>query len=260
VEDVSSNFIVAQGVSYFSTLSPAVLGGIDATVEPVLQRLSPLWWQAPGSTAAHAALAVVDPRHFAAEFLNGRTGVVESTGHDRRNHPAIALSNGAGTVFVSTATRPQVQEVTSATHYISSSNLTNVDLVVDHLNEHLNVKAPTGALPLENLDALPLYFALKVAPPTACDLKGCTLSASVVSVVGHGTTTAHLNLVTGAGDRLAACSAAVSIAAVGEQASVSCRATGSAWTNVLYTGDPASTFGGTGTIDPDPTYGPVPPG
>lgn len=259
VEDVSSNFIVAHGVSYFGTLSSAVAGAIDPSVEPILGRLHPLWWQAPGSTAARAALAVVDARHFAAEFLSGRAGAVETTSHDRRNHPAIALTNTAGTVFVSTASTPQVLEVTSAPHYISSSSFTNVDLIVDHLNERLNVQAPAGALPLENLDALPRYFTIKVAAPTDCDINGCTVSATVTSAVGHGTSMAHLNLVTGAGDKLATCSTPVSIAAVGESAPVSCRAASSAWTNFVYTGNPASTFGETGLVDPDPTYGPVPP-
>lgn len=256
VEGVQSRFVVAHNVSYFSTLSPAITGSVDPSVEPMLAALHAPWWQAPGSTTARASLDGVMPHNLVSQFIDSRSGLVEASGRDGRGRAAIALTNGGSRVLVSTASAPQVLEVTTSPHYLSAHNLSGVDLVIDHLNEPLTVEPPAGARPLDNLDALPLYFTIKAGVPTACDAAGCTAGATVTAVLGHGTSTAQLSIVTSSQGTVATCSTPVSIAAVGQTATVSCRAASAAWTHFVHTGNPADTFGEQAVVNHDAAYGP----
>lgn len=241
VRSVPSAFIVAHNVSYFEALSPAITSGADPTLQPILAGLHQPWWQAEGSSAVRAALAVVTPRGFSSQFLSDKTGLVESSARDGRGRPATALTGAPGTVLVSSAGSAAFLEVRSAAHYITSNNLTKIDLTVDHVNERLSVSAPATALKLNDLDSLPQYFAVKAGTSNGCDLAGCTAHATVIAAVGHGASTVHLTLISSEGTELAACSTPVSIAARNQSAEVSCRATGSAWTNWIRT-NPTDTF------------------
>lgn len=242
VDGESSKFIVAENVSYFSTLSPLIDGIIDPTAEPALARLYSPWWQAPGSAAAHAALASLAPRSLVDEYLGDRSGRVETMRKDPHGIPVRALTNATGSAVVSTGSSPHLMEVTTAPHYFAGTNLSSVDLVISNANEAVTVQAPPHALPLENLDGLPPYFTVAVGDTTGCDDFGCTASATVTATVGHGTATVHFTLGSAQGTELATCAAPVTIPAVGQSATASCRATGSAWTSFAYSG------GGTYTI------------
>ena len=236
ISDVSSKFVVAEGVRYFSTLSSVITGSVDPTVADLLPHLNALWWKAAGSATAQAVLAAFAPTSFASLFLGDRTGLVRSSRRDGEGRAAIALKGPSGTVSVSTKSPTQVLEVATASHYVTSNNMTNVDVLVDHVNEPLVVAAPAGALPLDDLDALPAFFTARPNDVTGCDVGGCTASATVTATVGHGSSTVHLTLEVDASNVLASCTVPVTIAAVSQTATVSCRATGSGWTNFYYNG------------------------
>ena len=236
IDNVSSRFAVAEGIRYFGTLSPAITGSIDPTAAVLLPHLNAMWWKAAGSATAQNVLSAFAPSSFAFQFLGDRTGLVRSSRRDGEGRAAIALKGPSGTVSVSTKSPTQVFEVATAFHYVTSNNLTNVDVLVDHMNEPLVVTAPAGALPLDDLDALPAFFTARPNDVTGCDVGGCTASATITAAIGHGSSTVHLTLETDPSNVLASCTAPVSIAAVSGTATVSCRATGSGWTNFYYNG------------------------
>lgn len=252
VESDVSHFVVVNRTTYFSLLAPSIVGSIDPTVQPILQRLNPPWWQAPGATAIQTVLSALPPRAFVAQFASNSSGLTERSQKDAHGRQATLLTSPAAKIFVSAGSPARLLEVTTAPHYMTEANFTDVDLVIDNFNEPLTVKAPDGAMPLDNLDVLPPYFTARGQDTKGCDLAGCTAEATVTALVGHGTSTVTINLLTTSDSVMASCTTPVSIGAVQQTVTVSCRATGSAWT------DFASSAGGTyrvGATVANPAYG-----
>jgi hypothetical protein len=232
-------FVYRDGKTYFSGASIPGLPGKLGTF------LSGKW--VFNSTAASEVEPLVSTRKLTTPasledaFLRGQSGmkaqVVTITGKK-----AVALSNGAERVTVSSGANPVLVKIERSVDSRPQDGFTQVNLDFGEYSQVSSLEVPGQPLDLADPTVLPAKYATVNATLThlSCDLASCGAKVTVTNTAGQIEPslppTVKIKFTRMDRTPIDSCTAPIPLIANGATEDVSCRVTGGAWSSAMRAG------------------------
>jgi hypothetical protein len=233
------SFVYRDGKTYFSGTSIPGLPGKLGTF------LSGKW--VFNSTAPSEVEPLVSTRKLTTPasledaFLRGQAGL-RSRAVTVAGKRAIALSNGAEKVTVSTATKPQLLKIERSVGSRPQDGFTQVNLDFGEYSQVSSIEIPGPPLDLADPTVLPAKYATVNATLAhlSCDLASCGAKVTVTNTAGQiePSLPATVKITFMRADRtpIDSCTAPIPLIANGATEDVSCRVSGAAWSSAMRAG------------------------